>query len=208
MALSLLCWIIIVVKLYGLPLSPTAEPHSTIGRVMARKAVSLLGPKGRIMVITRDTDSFLQSSMDQLFHGFESELAKSKNSVESILKLQLDPLRPNQVPPGDLFELMRKANSDSVLVTFMGAPFLNTDQLTKLGPNHCKVIAFCPGGSNAQSGLKTTFQAGLLQDVIIERPQARSSSPSPTKTIRSYDALYAEYNGANLPTQSDGLYTR
>src|ERR1043166_8076978 len=77
--------------------------HSEIGRVLAKEAVSLLRPGGQITVITRDTEAFPQPALDILLKSFQREVCRAGDIKVGTQIIQLDPLRPVEVPPGDFY---------------------------------------------------------------------------------------------------------
>jgi hypothetical protein len=193
----------IFLSISGLPLSFPSEPHRSIGKLMARKCLLLLGPGGQIHLIVRDTKAFEQPAAEEQEKAFEREIRSSGATIASVTRLQLDPLRPLEIPPGDLFQLMRKASPSSVIVSFMGAPFLPADQLRNLGPVHCKIAAFCPGEIYKQTNLKGLFEAGLLHSAVVSKPPSRSLQPA----NRNFDNLYLSIDSGNLadlPTRDAG----
>ncbi|MDB6037558.1 MAG: hypothetical protein JWM99_1399, partial [Verrucomicrobiales bacterium] len=144
--------------------------------------------------IVRDTKAFEQPAADLQEEAFDREIRNSGSTIASVTRLQLDPLRPLEIPPGDLFQLMRKANPSSVIVSFMGAPFLPADQLRNLGPVHCKIVAFCPGEIYKQTNLKGLFEAGLLHSAVVSKPSSRSLQPA----NGNLESLYLSIDLANL----------
>ncbi len=185
-------------SLRGLPLHFSSEPHRTIGRIMAQKAASLLGSGGEIIVFARDTLTFPQPAADSQLASFTRELKNSNLHIASLKRLQLDPLRQMELPSGDLFELMKRANPASVIVSFMGPPFLTREQLARLGPIHCKMVAFCPGEIYNQADLRGLFQTGLLHGAIIGRPQSKSIPVREQGTAATFENLYLDITEANL----------
>ncbi|MDB6039512.1 MAG: hypothetical protein JWM99_3353 [Verrucomicrobiales bacterium] len=184
----------IFLSISGFPLSFPSEPHRSIGKLMARKCLSLLGPGGQIHLIVRDTKAFEQPAADLQEEAFDREIRNSGSTIASVTRLQLNPLRPLEIPPGDLFQLIRKASPSSVIVSFMGAPFLPADQLRNLGPAHCKIVAFCPGEIYKQTNLKGLFEAGLLHSAVISKPPSRSLQPA----NRNFENLYRSIDSGNL----------
>src|SRR5437667_3858668 len=89
--------------------------HSEIGRVLAKEALSLLRPGGQITVITRDTEAFPQPALDVLLKTFQQEIRRAGDIKVGIQIVQLDPLRPVEVPPGDFYELIRRSTADRLL---------------------------------------------------------------------------------------------
>src|SRR5439155_24301781 len=93
--------------------------HSDIGRVLAKEALSLLRPGGQITVITRDTEAFPQPALDILLKTFQQEIRRAGDIKVGIQIVQLDPLRPVEVPPGDFYELIRRSTADRVIVSLL-----------------------------------------------------------------------------------------
>ena len=86
------------------------RPHEAAGWFMAQQALRHLQPGGQVVVITRDTRTFKNPATEVLLAGLLKTLRKARVTVGSITSLQVDPLRPVEVPPGDFQELIRKAS--------------------------------------------------------------------------------------------------
>jgi hypothetical protein len=181
-----------------LPPQTSAEPHQTLGAVMAREALTRLSPGGAINIIIRDTKTFPQPAMDIQVASFKKSVSRANANIASTLNLQIDPLRPFEVPSGDFFELIRRASQGSVIVSFMGPPLLAHDQRNQLTAIKPKVIAFCPGYVAELDDLRPLFEQGLLHAAIIPRRGA-SRAVSPTAgASESFDQLYEVVTSANL----------
>ena len=119
--------------------------HSEIGRVLAKEALNLLRPGGQITVITRDTEAFPQPALDILLESFHQEVRRGGDFNVGIQTLQLDPLRPVEVPPGDFYELIRRSTAERIIVSLLGPPVLTKEQRSALGRVKPKIIAFSSG---------------------------------------------------------------
>jgi hypothetical protein len=180
--------------------------HAVIGRTLAKEASSLLGQGGQITIITRDTEAFRQPAMDILLSSFRREVARVKSPVIMTHSLQVDPLRPVDVPPGDFFELIQRCRAEDVIVSFLGPPVLTEEQSMKLKFTRPKVVAFCPGNLSSQIDLRQVHEAGLLHVALVCRrqpflPQGRSRGNS-----AAFDQLYTIVKAdgfAELPALSD-----
>src|SRR5262249_5136796 len=137
--------LVIVLSLGNFPPTFDTQLHSEIGRTLAAETSALLQPNGKVTVISRDTDAFPQPALKILLRSFETELHRAGRSINSVETIQLAPLRPADVPPGDFYELLRKASAGSVIVSLLGPPVLTEQQRAKLGQPRAKVIAFCTG---------------------------------------------------------------
>jgi len=145
---------------------------------MARQAMNLLQPGGQIIVITRDTAAFKNPASDLQLTSFNNTLRSAHVAVGRLLALQVDPLRPVEVPPGDFFELIRSATKGSVIVSFMGPPQLTEAQRRQLGEVKPAIVAFCSGSLPERVDLRTLFDQELLHAAVVSRKSpARLSSP-------------------------------
>ena len=113
-------------------------------------------------------------------------------------QLQVDPLRPLQVPAGDLHELLRRGAVGDVIVSFMGAPLLSDEQRASLGGVKPKVVAFCPGGIFGIQELKALAGQGLLHAAVVSRPAKAGASSATGPGREPFDALYERLDPAAL----------
>ena len=183
------------------------KPHEANGWVMARQALDLLKPGGQIIAITRDTAAFKNPASDAQWAGFSELLSERHVSVTKTLALQVDPLRPVEVPPGDFFELIRKAPAGAVIVSFMGPPLLSEAQLRQLGDSKPRIVAFCSGNLPERVDLKILFDQGLLQAAVISR-KSPVRVASPPKDLQAwFDQFYQAVTPSsmgNLTLRDDG----
>src|SRR5262245_21199435 len=171
--------------------------HAAIGRALAKEALSLLGPGGKITVITRDTKAFPQPAIDVLLESFRRELRRADATLGATQLIQVDPLRPVAVPSGDFFELIRRSSAEHVIVSLLGPPLLTEEQRNRLGRIRPKIVAFCSGSVAENIPLRQLFDAGLLHAAIVNRP---SSTGNHQKAPDTFDQLYLAVRGANLST--------
>jgi hypothetical protein len=164
--------------------------HSDIGRALAREALRVLPPGGQITVITRDTAAFPQPALDILLRSFLQEIHREADVAVATHALQLDPLRPVEVPPGDFYELIRRSNTGRVIVSLLGPPVLTSEQRAALGTVKPKVIAFCSGHLAQALDLDALFRAGLLQAALVARPAPSVPASGPAGEAGAFERLY------------------
>lgn len=182
----------------GWPPRVSAEPHRAAGAVLARQALSLLSPQGQIIIIARDTSTFKNPATDIQLASFKKTLRRAHAFVSQARFLQVDPLRPVAVPPGDFLDLMRHASHGSVIVSFMGPPVLDEAQWRQLPDVKPAVVAFCPGNVADQVDLPTLFQRGLLRAAIVSRRQAVQPRSAPNPAQGLFDRYFQEITVTNV----------
>jgi hypothetical protein len=180
--------------------------HSDIGRVLAKEALSLLQPGGQITVITRDTEAFPQPALDVLLKTFQQEVRRGGEIAVGTQTIQLDPLRPVEVPPGDFYELIRRSTAERIIVSFLGPPVLTKEQRGALGRVKPKIIAFCSGNLAETLDLSDLFSAGLLHVALINRPPSPVTGDSPPSRSCTFERLYtvvrADLSTAREPSRA------
>lgn len=189
------------------PEKPVALPME-IGRMLAAETGKLLKPGGRIVLISRDTETFPQPSFDALTAALQKALKEAGTPPVAVRAIQLDPLRPLQVPPGDFVELLRKAGPADVIVSLLGPPFLSDEQRAALGAVKPRVVAFWPGTLAEYENLRPLFEQHLLSAAILHRPEglgltSKGTTTTTTTTSRGrvnrFDDLYQVVSGTGIP---------
>jgi hypothetical protein len=163
--------------------------HHKVGEVLAAEALKLLEPDARLTVIARAKEPFHVPAAAAQFDAFLRAIEKSGKKVSTTRLLKVDPLRVVSVPPGDFFELMRNAKTNDVIVSFLGPPLLNDDQLRKLAGKHPRVLALCSGAMPVQVDLKKMFQQQLLVTAVISRTNA-PAQPSANASQDAFDQMF------------------
>jgi hypothetical protein len=189
-AISISAVVILFVVCSHLPPRLDENIPAKIGESLAVEAVSLLRPGGRITIITRDTQAFPQPALDVSLKSFYNEVHRTGASVASVHRLQLDPLRPVEVPPGDFYEFIRRLPPENVIVSFLGPPVLTEEQKARLGEMKPKIVAFCSGNLSEVIDPSHLFSAGLLHVAMVSRLAANSNNVSDPPKRSSFDQLY------------------
>jgi hypothetical protein len=114
--------------------------------------------------------------------------------------IQVDPLRPVAVPPGDFFELIRRSSAEHVLVSLLGPPLLTEEQRNRLGRVKPKIVAFCSGSVAENIHLRQLFDAGLLHAAIVNKPPSATAIGNHQSVPDTFDQLYLAVRAANLST--------
>jgi hypothetical protein len=174
---------------------------------MAQQALALLKPGGQLTVIARDTSAFKNPATEVQLASFRQAVAKANAKIGSIETLQVDPLRPVEVPPGDFLELLRKTPPGNVIVSFMGPPLLSEEQRMKVPEARAAVVAFCSGSLPERVDLRPLFDQGLLQAAVVSKSNA-ATGPVPSGLQQCLDRFFSVVTPSNLaalPMHSDAL---
>lgn len=156
---------------FNYPGGPSTEKQHfrEVGSTLAKEAIKLLPAGGPIILISRDTETFQQPALEETVKGFLSVLKESNLAPTTTLSLQVDPLRPTEVPPGDFAELIRKNRKGGVIVSLMGPPLLDSEVWNRLGKFETKLVALCTGSLPQLINLPQLFSAGFLHVAVVDR---------------------------------------
>jgi hypothetical protein len=147
--------------------------HELVGKLLASEAVKSLEPGARIIVFARAPEPFQVPASFAEFKSFAVALKGSGHSISVTNLLKLDPLRVPSVPPGDFFEVLRAARENDVIVSFLGPPLLNDEQILKLGGKHPRVLALCSAAMPEQTSLPKLFEQKLLAAAVVSANESR-----------------------------------
>jgi hypothetical protein len=182
------------------PMPPHLDrgPHRALGRVLGQESLKLCEAGSRVIVITRDTETFKAPASAAQLEGLQSALRKGGVKITTTHVLKVDPLRVVGVPPGDFFELLRKSADNDVIVSFLGPPSLSGDQIAKLGDKRPHVLAVCSGSMPQQIDLQKIFEQKLLQFAVISRPDAPRVASGSGAAREGFDRMFKLITAANL----------
>jgi hypothetical protein len=175
--------------------------HASIGAALAKEAISLVGPGQQITIISRDTEAFPQPAIDILLKSFKREVTRAKVSIDAVKIIQVDPIRPVEVPSGDFLDLIRRAKPGQVIVSLLGPPLLSDEECARLKPVKPKIVAFCAGTVAESVNLPRIFDAGLLHAAVVTNPNTGVSPKNSASFPRTFDKLYRITRATNLPTK-------
>lgn len=173
------------------------RPHEALGEVLAEETTRHLRPGARLIVIARDAAAFEVPAAEAQVDAFLRAIRKAGRRVDERRSIRLDPLRLAAVPPGDFFDLLRLGRAGDVIVSFLGPPVLEPAQLTALPPRRPLVLAVCSPNAPAQVNLRELFERGLLQAVVLSRPDAPAHA-APGSRQSAFAQRFQLVTAANL----------
>ena len=182
--------------------------HNQVGEVLAGEAIKLLEPGARLVVIARAKEPFKVPAAAAQLDSFLRTIEKSGKTVSTTRLLKLDPLRVATVPPGDFFELMRQAGSNDVIVSFLGPPLINDEQLAKLAGKRPRILALCSGAMPVQVDLRKMFQRQLVLTAVVSRTNAPAEPAGKTAQDAFNEMLQVitPANVSELPAVSEAAF--
>jgi hypothetical protein len=101
------------------------------------------------------------------------------------------------VPPGEFFDLLRQGRDNDVIVSFLGPPTLDADQLARLGPKRPRILAVCSGAMPVQVDLRGIFEQKLLALAVVSRPEAPAKAAA-NGTQSAFEQLFRVITPSNL----------
>jgi hypothetical protein len=183
--------------LFPTPPAIDARPHVGVGQTLAGEALKLLEGNARLIVITRDLESFKVPATEAQSRGFLGAIKRAGKAPAVIRSIKVDPLRVVEVPPGEFFDLLRQSKEDDVIVSFLGPPALSDDQVAKLGAKRPRILALCSGALPARVDLKKVFAQQLLLVAIVSRPDAPAQA-GPGDARSAFEQMYKVITPGNL----------
>jgi hypothetical protein len=171
--------------------------HKRVGEVLAAEAIKLLEPGARIIVIARAKEPFQVPAAAAQLDAFLRAIKTSGKNISTTRLLKVDPLRITSVPPGDFFDLMRQAGNNDVIVSFLGPPVLNDEQLSRLAGKRPRILALCSGAMPLQVDLRKMFERQLLLTAVISRTNAPAQSTA-SSAQTAFDEMFQVITPANV----------
>lgn len=171
--------------------------HNRVGEVLAAEAIKLVEPGARIIVIARAKEPFQVPAAVAQLDAFLLAIEKSGKNVSATRLLNVDPLRVTGVRPGDFSELMRKAGSNDVIVSFLGPPLLSDEELSSLAGKRPRIVALCSGAMPLQVDLRRMFERQLLFAAVISRTNA-PAQPTAKNPQAAFDQMFQVVTPANV----------
>jgi hypothetical protein len=175
-----------------------AGPYEASGRLMAQQALAHLESDGQITIITRDTSTFKNPASDIQLASFRRTIDQAHATIASIRKLKVDPLRPIAVPSAEFREAILNTSPGGVIVSFMGLPVLTDADRARIGQDRPPIVAFCSGDSPKLPEIRSLFQQGLLQAVVLDRHASDRPAAVPLSQTDRGDQSFVTLTATNF----------
>jgi len=167
------------------------DSYSVLGAVTADETAKLLGNKGQVLVIVRDTGADKNPSVEAELKAFQQTLKKQKGLGVVTEKIQVTPMlmmsTGGGVPPDQLFKMLETHANVGALVLFFGFPQLSDPELEALKKTGVKTVVV----SSLRPGYPRLLERQAIHLAIVPRPDAQLPGSQKPQSVRErFDQEY------------------
>lgn len=171
------------------------KPFISVGQVMAEETGKLFPSGGsKVVIIQMDDKQYSGPAATAQIKAFiETCQKEGKVSIAGTEKFALNkggeggPVEPGMPLPSDFyFQTLEKYPDVGAIVSFVGAPMLRDEELSRLGEKPPKLVAFCQFGM----GLKQLFEQQVVHVVICPRFHRSADTKKPDTSRDWFDQYY------------------
>ena len=159
-------------------------PYSVLGAVMAEEAAKLIGNKGQVLVMVRDTGGNKNPSVDAELKAFQQTLKRQKGVSVLVEKVKITPVQMmatgGAVPADQFLNTLETHPGLAALVLFMGFPQLNDSQAEVLKKSGTKTVVACTLRPSDQQ----MIEREIINVAIVPRPDAPPPGGPAPRTLR------------------------
>ena len=160
------------------------NPYDTLGAVAAEETAKLLGNKGRVLVMARDTGAEKNPSVEAELKAFRRTLKKHAGLSQVTERILATPMlmmaTGGGVPPDQLFKALETHANVGALVLFCGMPPLADPELETLKKHGVKTVVV----SSFHPGYRRLLEQQVIHLAIVPRPDAPAPGAQPPQTLR------------------------
>lgn len=167
------------------------DTYEVLGAVAAEETAKLLGDKGRVLVMVRDTGADKNPSVEAELAAFQGKLKKHPGLSVVTEKVQVTPTMMmstgGAVPPDQLFKALQTHPNIGAVVLFFGFPPLTEPELEALKKSGAKTVVV----SSLRPGYQRLLERQAIHLAIVPRPDALPATTRETETLRGrFDQEY------------------
>jgi hypothetical protein len=166
------------------------DTYQVLGTVTAEETASLLGGKGRILVMARDTGAAKNPSVEAELAAFQQTLKRKAGLSVVTERVRVTPMlmmsTGGGLPPDQFLKALETHPDLGAVVLFFGFPQLTEPELDTLRKTGVKTVVV----SSLRPGYKRLLGQQAIQVAIVR--QANPASPAtPARTVRErFDQEY------------------
>jgi hypothetical protein len=166
------------------------DTYQVLGTVTAEETARLVGGKGRILVMARDTGAAKNPSVEAELAAFQQTLRKRAGLSVVTERVRVAPMMMmatgGGLPPDQFLKALETHPDIGAVVLFFGFPQLTEPELDTLKKTGVKTVVV----SSLRPGYKRLLEQQAIQVAIVR--QANAASPAtPARTVRErFDQEY------------------
>lgn len=167
------------------------DSYEVLGAITAEETAKLLGNKGRVLVMARDTGVNKNPSVESELKTFQRTLKKHPGLSVVTEKIQVTPMMMmatgGGVPPDQLFKALETHADVGAVVLFFGFPQLTGQELETLQKSGVKIVAV----SSLRAGYKQLLERRAIHLAIVPRSGTAPAGAPAARTLRErFDQEY------------------
>lgn len=159
-------------------------PYEVLGATTAEETAKLVGEKGQVLVIVRDTGVNQNPSVEAELKTFQQTLTKHPGLTAIMEKVTVTPMlmmsTGGAVPPDQLFKALESHPNLGGAVLFFAFPQLADAQLDAVKKFGAKIVVV----SSPCAGYRRALERQAIQLVIAPRPDAPPPDAPAPRTLR------------------------
>ena len=167
------------------------DSYEVLGVVTAEETAKLVGNKGQVLLIVRNTGPNKNPSVEAELKAFQATLKKRSGMGAVIERIPVNPMMMMATGGGAPPDLFLKALQDhpniSAVVLFFGFPQLIDSELETLKKSGAKVVVI----SSFRPGYKELFERQAIHLAVIPQPDTQAPGAQTPRTVRErFDQEY------------------
>jgi hypothetical protein len=167
------------------------DSYGVLGAVTAEETAKLLGNKGQVLVMVRDTGADKNPSVEAELRAFHQTVKQHAGLSVVTEKIQVTPMlmmsTGGGVPPEQLLKACRTRPGPAAIVLFFGFPELADGEIAALKQSGIKIIVV----SAFRPGYGRLLERQAIHLAIVPRPGAPPPTAQGSRTVRErFDQEY------------------
>lgn len=167
------------------------DTYEVLGAVTAEETAKLLGQKGKVVVMVRDTGPDKNPSVEAELKTFQRTLGKLAGLSLVVERVPVTPMlmmsTGGGLPSDQLFKILEKNAKVDAVVLFFGFPQLTDAELAALKKTGVKAVVV----SSFRAGYERLLEQQAIRLAIVPRPEPLSDTGQTPKTLRErFDREY------------------
>lgn len=165
--------------------------YEVLGAVTAEETARLIGNKGQVVVMVRDTGPDKNPSVEAQLAAFQKTLGKLPEVSVLTERVQVNSMMMMStgggLPPELLFKALQAHPNLGALVLFFGFPQLTEPELFALNKTGVKLVVV----SSFRPGYQRLIERKAIHLALVPKPEPPPADAPPAKTVRErFDQEY------------------